>query len=116
MGSIIWPQKIRVLVSTSSQKRCIKKSRRSREETVKKCVMHVKVRKSVMHVQKFFSLKPSSAFLALSLFSSSRFAKDSNKQTKGLKSKTTTYRTNRLAHREWDLKMNRSRLNPRLAC
>ena len=58
--------------------------------TVKKCVMYEKVRKSVMHVQKVFSLKPFSAFLALSSFSPSRFAKDSNRQTKGLKSKTTT--------------------------
>ena len=47
--------------------------------TVKKCVMHEKVRNSVMHVQKVFSLKPFSAFLALSSFS--RFAKDFNKQT-----------------------------------
>ena len=51
--------------------------------TVKKCVLHAKARSSVMHVQKVFSLKPFSAFLALSSFSPSRFAKDSNKQTKG---------------------------------
>ena len=37
------------------------------------------VKKCVMHVQKVFSLKPFSAFLALSSFS--RFAKDFNKQT-----------------------------------
>ena len=50
MGSIIWPQKIRFLVSTPSQKRRIKKI----TTTVKKCVMHEKVRNSVMHVQKVF--------------------------------------------------------------
>ena len=52
----------------SSPKRRIKKSRGSRVVTVKKCVMHEKVRRSVMHVQKFFSLKPFSTFLALSFF------------------------------------------------
>ena len=36
--------------------------------------------------------------------------KQTNKQTKGLKSRTATYRINRLAHRVWDLKMNRSRV------